>query len=177
MSNTVYTFCRTNTNSNGTSKPTKSYLATQDKQPSVDATFQWKSPTEDITVREDKTVTGSGTVTEAGYSFRSTPVESQTKTLEFTESEFPTLSKGPATAPTKAASSCWSNPEKREIIKDPFTSAPVVPRQDLPPLFAKVKKTAKVQFVDEDDSDYYNLEYEDIPDYNYDEVYPDNSEW
>lgn len=175
MSNTVYTFCRTNTNSNGTSKPIKSYLATQDKQPSVDATFQWKSRTEDITVREDRTVTGSGTVTEAGYSFRSTPVESQTKTLEFTESEFPALSKGPTTAPTKAAAaSCWSNLEKREIIKDPFTSAPVVPRQDLPPLFAKVKKTAKVQFVDEDDSD-YDEQYEDTPDY--DEVYPDNSEW
>jgi len=150
MNNNVYSFCRTNSNSISTPKPSNN------------------------TVPQ-----GSGTVTESGYTFKSTTSvpnleTSKPKTLEFTEEEFPSLcgSKGPVStaATTKAAAtaaaSCWSNPQKREIIKDPFKAAPVVPRQNIPPLFAKVKKTVKVQFVDDYD------EEEDCSDDDYD--YNDN---
>lgn len=143
MNNNVYSFCRTNsTNSNSLSTPKPG----------------------NTTVPQ-----GSGTITESGYSFKSaTSVSnletSKPKTLEFTEEEFPSLcgSKVHAVAAaTKVATSCWSNPARREIIKDPFKAVPVAPRQNIPPLFAKVTKKAKVQFVDDDEEEDYSDDEQD----------------
>ena len=139
----VYTFCRTNgsNGSNGSNYKPK----VSEPVSSANSGYNFKR---------------------AGTNSSTEPVEN--KPIEINDMNFPALGgpKGPVVT-SKPKESCWSNPEMREIIREPFKATPVAPRRDIPPLFAKAKKTVKRRYVDDDGESYSDEddEYMDQMDY------------